>query len=627
MALVGVLSAVLFFAFVSASIGHRFLRIVSSEMNSDEAHFLCSAAIGAISLEVLIFLAEITNHVRLGLLATFLIASLFAVSDFSSVLKRLSAIWVRIWRASKIEKLLAGVTAVVVLLEFLAAMAPLTASDALHYHFAVPLQIIRQGFHPNLFLSHSFFCGQSHLLILLGLALRSERLAMGLLFLGGIFSAAAASCLARRWMSRRWAWIVTLLFLLTPIVFWQVSSAGAPDLWMSFFATMGVIVISQAREVNSLGHAVLVGVLTGGIAGAKYTGCIVAAALALAFFVEVRSVLKTTVLTVAALLVGAWPYARNLMWTGDPVFPFLLPRLFPSRVNAYALTTYLADTGVGVSRSFWQLLKFPVFAWIDPARVGFWQFFGPLVLAFVPLLILVVRNTPAWRTSLTVWIVTAIGIGCTSSMTRFLLPIFPIALAAVTAGVIALDSTRWKITRMVSVGSIALYLAICGTGLLIYINKAVAVTLGLVPQESYLRANAPDYEAAEFVNQVLQNQSNDRKVLVFMRHVYFLRVPFLYGNPKSSWGVDPSKLRTPEEWQTFFQANEIAWIARSPDYPPALAPVLDSLEKSGDLIQVAQTEVENFKGKRIFGVRERDAVVILRVKERSSQGAVSDRVN
>lgn len=145
-------------------------------------------------------------------------------------------------------------------------MGPVTGSDALHYHFTTPQLVLSSGFHPDFFLSHSFFKGQTHLLILAGLALGSSQLAMGLLFFGGVLVAAAGACLARRWTDRCWAWVAALAFLLTPVVFWQISTAGAPDLWMAFFATVRVLVISRAREKPRRTQAILAGAFAGAVA-------------------------------------------------------------------------------------------------------------------------------------------------------------------------------------------------------------------------------------------------------------------------------------------------------------------------------------------------------------------------
>jgi hypothetical protein len=76
--------------------------------------------------------------------------------------------------------------------------------------FTTPLLTLRDGFHPNFFLTHSFFTGQSHLLILTGLALGSEKISLGLIFLGGVLAAAAGASLAHRWVSRELAWMCAL---------------------------------------------------------------------------------------------------------------------------------------------------------------------------------------------------------------------------------------------------------------------------------------------------------------------------------------------------------------------------------------------------------------------------------
>jgi len=396
-------------------------------------------AAGTVAAEVLIFFAAATNRIRAGLVLAFFLALLIGFTEFVQVFKRCSMEVKKLAQGSLSEKLLATFVLLLSAIEFLAAMAPLTASDALHYHFAAQQHIVHYGFHPDFFLTHSFLCGQGHLLILLGLALGSERLAMSLVFLGGMLSALAAACLARRWMTREWSWGVAILFLVTPLVFWQIAGAGAPDIWMAFFLVASVLVISRCREMSGPQPAMVAGMLAGGIAGTKYIGCVFAAALLAALVLEARSFRKAAAFVASTLVAGIWPYLRNLIWTGDPVFPFLTPRLFPNRVNSYGLADLLATTGGTSSHSLSQALQFPLFAWIDPQRLGFWQFFGPLILALAPLLFVAVRNTALWRTVIVVWMVSTFGVAFSSGMMRYVLPVFPVALAAVLAGVAALE--------------------------------------------------------------------------------------------------------------------------------------------------------------------------------------------
>lgn len=609
------LLAVALFAFVAAALGNQLLRLCSFELPTIAEDLLCSTALGVICTEIFLFLSQLSGNIRAGVVVVIGAVLLLAAKGFGAVWRSFLQMLSPVMHRSRLEKTLAFLTGLVLLIEGLAAMAPLTGSDALHYHFTAPLLVLRSGFHPNFFLSHSFFCGQSHLLILMGLALGSAQFAMGLMFLGGLLAAASCACLTRRWAGGAWKWTAALVFLLTPVVFWQISAAGAPDLWMAFFATTGVLMTSRAKELPRLAHAVLAGVLAGGVAGTKYTGCIIAASLAVAYFGETRSAIGELLFISGSLGAGIWPYARNFVWTGDPVFPFLTRLLSPGRVNAYTLASYFADTGAARSRHVWHILTFPFFAGIDRGHLGFWQFLGPLALAFAPLLLLVVRNIALWRVALTVWVAGAIGIGATSGMTRFLLPLLPIAIAAVLASVAALESDEWRSVRCVSFASICSVLLLGAAGLLVYSHNAISVAVGLTSREEYLRQHAPEYEKAQFVNESLVGEKSQGRVLVFTRHVFYLRMPFLYGDPAASWAVDPSKLQTTQEWKTLFKSEDIRWVVRSPEYPSPIAGPLRELEEQSNLMPVAQSEVSDFQGLRISGERQTVPVVILRVNQ------------
>lgn len=605
--------AVALFLLVAAALGSRILRLSSVELKSADENLLFSIAVGVISLEVLLFFVQVLGHFRLGATLVIGLSVLIGRADFLHIVVSIRDVWLRIKPSTRFEALLACLTVLIAMVQFLVAMAPLTGSDAMHYHFVSQQLIIDRGFHPDFFLSHSFFCGQGHLLIFLGLLAGSAMFSMGLLFLGGLLTAAALACLASRWMGREWVWIVILLFLCTPVVFWQVSASGSPDIWMAFYATVGVIIVSRVSSFLTWQYALLAGTLAGGIAGAKYTGCIFATSLAAAFLLEARSILRTFAFGAGALLSGVWPYARNAVWSGDPVFPFLMRALHSDRVNTYALTAYLADTSGGAHKGLGEVLTFPLFAAIDPAQMGFWQFFGPIVVAFVPFLFLVVVNDSAWRVALIVWIASALGVGVTSGMSRFLLPVFPIAIACVIGGIAEGRVARWRIVQIVSSFVVVISILSGLAGLLIYGKDALAVSLGFVTREKYLQLSAPDYQAAQFVNETLRDKDRDHRVLVFFRHVYYLGVPYLSGDPTSSWAMDPSALQTRQEWMEFFRANGVNWIVRSPSYPVALASMLDELEKTGDIVPVARRDVENFQGNRIHGVRGLVTVVILRV--------------
>lgn len=602
------------FGIACAGLGHRILRVGRLEFDDDLERLLCSAAVGTISYEAALALAEFTGHLRAAVYLLVIAVVALGAFEFPLVLSEVKRIIRLVLAGSRKEHFLGALLIAVLAFEAVAAMAPLTGSDALRYHFTAPMLILRNGFSPNFSLVHSFFVGQGHLLILTGLALGTEKLALGLIFLGGALSAAAVACLARKWSSREWAWLAALSFLLTPIVFWQIFAAGAPDIWMAFFTATSVLAVARFGADRRRMPAFFVGILAGALAGAKYTGCILAATSALAFLVEAQSLRGLTPFVGGALAVGIWPYLRNALWTRDPMFPFLLRWIAPERVNSFTLPSIIADTGANSHQTMLQLTGFPLFSAVDAAHAGFWQFFGPLCLVFAPFILLAFRNTSLWRASLIVWLGGSVAIGATTGMLRFLLPLWAVALAAVFAGAAHLTRRNWKFLRAVCLVSIGVFLVACAAGLAVYGHSAASVAVGLTSRENYLRDRAPNYGQVEFVNQTLQGTENRNKTLVFMQHVYYLRVPFLSGNPDTSWTIDPQRFASRQSWREFFRSENIRWIVRAPDYPPAIAAPLKQLEEEGELQPVARSEVTDFAGMRIFDLRTKVPVIILRTK-------------
>src|SRR5208282_5974913 len=114
--------------------------------------------------------------------------------------------------------------------------------------------------------------------------------------------------------------------------------------------------------------------------------------------------------------------------------------------------------------------------------------------------------------------------------------------------------------------------------------------------------------------EVLAGKESEGKALVFLRHVYYLRVPFLYGDPAASWAVDPLRFQTAEEWRRLLREQGVAWVVRSPAYPSEIASPLQELEAAGVLAPFAQTAVSDFQGMRISGDWRSLPIIIFEVK-------------
>jgi hypothetical protein len=596
-----------------ASFGNILLRFLGLEMGSDAEHLLCAVAVGINASEVLLFLVQASQHIRSGCLGILVLLCGLGILEWKGLWKRLRPALGQMAPQSLSGRILFLFVVLAMLVEYLCALAPLTGSDALVYHFAVQKQILRQGFHAIFSNSHSFVCGQHHLLILFGLALRSEQLAMGFIFLGGALTAAALACLASRWASGKIVAAFVLLFLLAPVVFWQATTSGSPDIYMAFFATTVPFALCQKSSPQTWQRTFLVGLLAGGIAGAKYTGCFITAAMGLAVLIELRSIAGASLFVAGSLVSGIWPYLRNLVWTGDPVFPFLAERLSPTLGTSYTLANFFADTGTSASHGFGQVLPFMFFAGFRSSGPGPWDFFGPTVLILAPLILLAFTNERTWRVVILVWVASSLAIAFSSGSARFLLPVFPLALACAAGGFEVSLREGWTLARRAIASLLVLTGLGCAVGLVIYSREPLRFAIGRQEKTEYLKERGPEYEIAQTVNRVLGGGGNQRKVLVFMRHAYYLEVPYLNGDPGLTFEVDPTKLRSPMDWKAFFEEKSIGYVVRSPSYPSVIAGPLEEMERTGDLSPIARAEVESFQGMRITQARTRLPVVILKV--------------
>lgn len=576
---------------------------------------LVALALGIAAFECLVSIGSLYPVTRLGIQVGVVLAVLLALVRSGRVLRAFWLVFSKLYSLPPTERWLVAGMGFVVLIEAFAAMAPLTGSDALHYHFAGPALTLRDGLHPNWFLARGFLTGLSHQLILGGLALGSEKLAMGWIFLGGAATALGSAHLARRWTKGPFPYLAGLIFLLTPVTFWQITTSGAPDVWMAFFLLAGIFAIERAIKSPSLASALPAGIIAGAIAGAKYTGVLLAGVLFLVFVAEIRRWTMAGMFFLAAAITGCFPYLRNLVWTGDPVFPFLVRHLNPGVVNVTTMTDILRDAGTASHLGFWKVLCFVSFAWIDPANPGFWELFGPIVLCFLPLTFLAFRWTPLWRMAMVIWLGGALGVGLTSSLTRFTFPLLPIALAACMAGVSQLGARQWHVADFFAKAIIAAVLFASFFGLIAYDKNNLAVAAGFISREDYLRSRAPDYQRSEFVNQQLAGKEDQGRALIFFSHTYYITVPYRFGLPSDSWAVDPSRLKTDSDWKTFFQENNIRWLVREESFPPVLSESLVRFEKDGRLADCGSGEVHDLVGNRIGGKIQTEHLTLLCVRD------------
>ena len=64
----------------------------------------------------------------------------------------------------------------------------------------------------------------------------------------------------------------------------------------------------------------------------------------------------------------------------------------------------------------------------------------------------------------------------------------------------------------------------------------------------------------------------------------------------------------------FLTKNDIGYVVRSTEYPSGIREPLEAMEKNGELIPVAQIDVQNFQGMRLSQDLVAAPVVIFRVR-------------
>jgi hypothetical protein len=498
-------------------------------------------------------------------------------------------------------------------LEALLSTAPLTGSDAMHYHFTAPLLQIGKPEQPIFWLTHSFFLGLGHELIGLGLVLGGDKLALLMIFMSGCLTAVALLQLGRRLMPIEWALSAVLTFLMAPMVLWQIGSAGSPDIWMGFYVLLAVLSMAQQAGPPSYRWMVLAGVYSGAAASIKYTGWIVPAVIVVCVLWFTRSFLWAALCSIAALLTGFLPLVRNFLWTGDPFFPFLERWIGKVGLNAYALKFILADVhSHAFSMQPLHVLYFLVTMGLIGTDYGLGSYFGPVVLAFLPLLLFCNWRMRLMRVAGALWLSMLLANALTTQMARFLLPAYPLALALVFCGAAVASRKAGNSVRLGCMATLVVFALFCLASDGLYAKNFLPVSLGLESRDAFLDRMAPNHRTSTFLNSEMAHR--DGNVLVFIRHLYYLRVPYVNGSPGTSWMMDPDRLTTPQKLLTFLKEQDVHWVVIAPSYPDALAGVFEQCEKEGTLIPEARTEVEDLYGSsRIFNDREKTSVVLLRV--------------
>ncbi len=462
-----------------------------------------------------------------------LILSIFLLrSDLLATVRILQGI--RMPVATRLERGLAVFSGFALALALLYALLPPTAWDAIQYHLIGPQLTLAQGrITPppdNLSLSNPALVETLYLLVM---ALKGD-VATQLVHFGYLLLALGlVMTLAQRYFSTRAGWLAVGLLLAVPSV-WLVATWAYSDMALMFYTLAALTLVISYREKGRTSDAALAGVFAGMALGEKFTAAFVALALVLLIARPRRTALwPSAVFVICAAIVASPWYIRNWIFLGNPIYPFIWGGPFwdPFR------TAWYSRFGTGLMNEPWRLVLVP---WEMTVRgleggVEYQASIGPLLLAFIPLLLLT-RNqrrpaaTPAlWWSVLVLYLAWLIGVAQSKllSQTRLLFPAFP-ALALLAGDAFErleqLTLPQFSLQRFATllVGAI-LGLTALNYGLAFAADHPFTFLTGIESREQYLARQLGDYyTVTQFVNAQLPR---DARILCLWetRAYYFQR--------------------------------------------------------------------------------------------------------
>jgi hypothetical protein len=402
------------------------------------------------------------------------------------------------------------------------ALTPPWYYDSLMYHLQAPRLFLEAGrilLLPDLWQANGPFTIE--MLYVLGLAWGSDSFARLLHLAYSTLLVLAVFGFGRRYLGRWEAWVAVALLVGVPILpFW--AFAAYADMAWTLYGFLALYALMLWKERSKQRWLLLAGLMMGWALGSKYLALGGLGVLGLWLLWQGRHIgwkqaLGSGLTFGAIALAIALPwYAKNLLWSGNPFYPFLLGGVEWDRERLDLLMAYLHSFGVG--RRVIDYLLLPWNLYIQNVRFGALGAAIEIPGLLLPLALLYpfgarrrVMDAVACMAGLR-FLVWAMG----SQQTRFLLPLFPALALLAASALVSLArrfQTRWK-----------------GTMPLVYVIAGLAVSLTLVFQmgvfgnmlptnvivgreskSEFLKHRLGNFTTLQFVQ---QNLSSDERALM-----------------------------------------------------------------------------------------------------------------
>lgn len=428
--------------------------------------------------------------------------------------------------------------------------APVTSRDALIHHLAVPKwwvaanSIFEIEWHSWSY--YPMLIQQAYVEILRVLNPEMCALYHGSYLL--LLASAVAAFLYSQTKVREIAVGGWFLVLGVPVLL-RLATEPLVDLPLALYCSLATfLLVEWSNGRGGIGKICLIGVLLGLACGVKYNGALIAFFVLLCFpLMSARSPRSVGSHLVAIIIAGIFctalffPWlARNLMWTGNPVYP-LYSGLFGTSGPASGVEGFgaLEYRYLRYGEEWWGFLLLP-FRMMVMGRDGSPEFFDGMLHPFLLFVLLA-----PFRKKIPSWVLYA-GAVCLSysysalflsgARVRYLTPIVGLAGALALAGLKRFTEflpgkARFPVFSFAIVGSIlfsTLYL-----WRLVEQEDAVNYALGREQKQDYLAKHVADYTAIQYVNAHVSREETVYLLLTGNRFFYY--EPRVYSGGHFSW--------------------------------------------------------------------------------------------
>ncbi|OQA92129.1 MAG: Dolichyl-phosphate-mannose-protein mannosyltransferase [Elusimicrobia bacterium ADurb.Bin231] len=577
----GAAAAVIYLILLSSATGKGFLKLVklsspdiSTHRNSAEEYILFQA-IGFFLISLLIFLAGVFGGINkivfLGLFGV--LPALFLRKEWLETYSETKYFIGKIFAARKsvcrntILTVASILSFALLLLNLINCTLPPTERDALKYHLKLPADYVKTGFvrpEPENFFS--FFPQTTEMLYTFGLLFSNDNAAKLLHFYFGLLTAAVIFLMIKRFAGGTIALLCAIAFYSVPVAS-RISSWAYVDLALCFYTILALRYFSLFVDKKDTGALIIAGTMCGIALSIKYLALYTILILFIyLLFAEKETSLsfkKKYVIFLAAAIIPAIPWlTRNIILTGNPLYPFLYS-LFGGahwdveRANLYSVM--LSDS-YGLGKSPAAILSLP-FNLVLKSKEGapFDGGIGPVFTLFLPLILFSAGRDKKIKFLFLYSAAFFAMWAFSSQQARFLLPFM--AAFSVCLGY-GLDFCFNKLKTGKTILPILLLLCISFNSAYalkyFHKNETLKYYAGKISEEEYRAKHIKNYTSIAFINKNLRDDS--KTYMVYIGAVgYYCKKPFFQESVFEEWSFlkTISEAGRPEDILLWFYGQQI----------------------------------------------------------------------